>query len=63
MGFYMGKLALLEKINSLREDERQIICNSLKGDDEVISMTILKLYVPDATYGDMTSLHDMFVRH
>lgn len=58
----MGKLALLEKINSLSEDERQIIRNALGGDNEELSMTILKLYVPEATFGDLSALRDLYVK-
>lgn len=59
----MGKHALLEKINALREDERRIIRNSLGTHDEIMSLNILRLYVPEATYSDLSSLHDMYVRN
>lgn len=59
----MGKHALLEKINALSEDERHIIRNHLDSNDEITSMNMLRLYVPGATYSDLASLHDIYVRH
>ena len=59
----MGKHALLEKINALSEVERSIIRNHLDSNDEITSMNMLRLYVPGATYNDLASLHDMYVRN
>lgn len=58
----MGKTAILEKINSLREDERDIIMNTMSGDDDLTTMTVLRLYVPEATYMDMALLHGLMGR-
>lgn len=51
---------LLETISNLKPDELQIVKNSIQGHNEQMSLTMLKLYIPEANLEDLLELRKGF---